>query len=311
MDMDSRDSIKERVKKLLKSMVTTISPEITARVLFFSAFRRRLDLNHPVTLDEKLCWLKINDYGNNPIYSRCADKYRVRAYVEEKGLGFLLNECYGAYDSVQDIPWDSLPDSFVLKCNHGCGYNVLCPDKARVDKRKVFRLLDGWMREDYWRLNAELNYRGIPKKIICEAYLESEDQHAIDDYKFYCFHGKPYCVMVCRERETEHTKFYFFYQNWNLLRINPDSIAAAEGFTLEKPKMLDDMFRYAQILSEDFKFVRVDFYAVKDRVIFGELTFTPASAMDKQRLPRTDKLLGDMLHLDFEKKKEPFQGVKR
>ena len=104
-------------------------------------------------------------------------------------------------------------------------------------------------------------------------------------------------MMVCLDRADGATRFYFFDREWNLLRINPDGKAAPEGFTLPKPEVVDEMFRYAEILSEDFLFVRVDFYAIGRRVVFGELTFTPASGVDPKRLPETDLMWGSMLHL--------------
>ena len=282
-------------KKTLKSIVSTVSPELTCKILFFSAFHRKLDLNNPQTLDEKLCTMKIGYYDRNPLIKQCADKYRVRDYVKSKGLNFLLNECYGVYDSVSEIPWQQLPEEFVLKCNHGCGYNIICPDKSQLNIHEAKRKLRKWMREDYWRLNAELNYKVVSKKILCEKYLKEEDGSEVVDYKIYCFHGKPFAIIVCVERAKHNTRFYFFDKDWNLLRINPDSIAAPDDFTLPKPACVEDMLHYAEILSEPFPFVRVDFYVVADRVVFGELTFTPASGMDKNRLPETDILLGKML----------------
>ena len=41
----------------------------------------------------------------------------------------ILNDLIGVWDSVDTIEWDSLPEKFVLKCNHGQGYNVICTNK--------------------------------------------------------------------------------------------------------------------------------------------------------------------------------------
>ena len=287
----------KKIKRAMKIALTSISPRLTCEMLFYTAVHRRPNLKDPKTLDEKLCLLKLTEYGRDPLIPRCADKYRVREYVKEKGLGFLLNECYGVYESPEEIPWEELPQSFVLKGNHGCAYNILCPDKDKLDKAAAQKQLKAWLKEDFWKVHAELNYRGIPKKILCEAYLTTPEGGPIPDYKIYCFHGKPACMMVCLDRADGATRFYFFDQEWNLLRINPDGKAAPEGFTLPKPEVVDEMFRYAEILSEDFLFVRVDFYAIGSRVVFGELTFTPASGVDPKRLPETDLMWGSMLHL--------------
>ena len=282
-----------------KVLLSTLSPTLCSRVLFRRIKGARLDLNDPKTLDEKLMWLKLRYYRDGETVTQCADKYRVREYVRQAGCGALLNDLIGVYDRPEDIPWDSLPDRFALKCNHGCGYNLLCTDAAAFDRAAAARRLKRWLREDYWRLYAEINYRRIPKKIVCEAYLEGENGQPPADYKFYCFHGRPDCVLVCVER-AEYPRFYFFDRSWQLLRINPDGQAAPEDFTLPRPAALEAMFDYAARLSAPFPFVRVDLYALEERVVFGELTFTPSMAMDAKRLPETDRAFGDLLTLPEE-----------
>ena len=90
--------------------------------------------------------------------------------------------------------------------------------------------------------------------------------------------------------------FYFFDRDFRLLRINRDSQAAPEGFTLPKPAGLDEAFAIADRLSKPFDFVRVDLYLTPPRgVRFGELTFTPAAALDNKRLPETDLRFGRMM----------------
>lgn len=292
--------LREQIKGLIRKTLSTISPTLCSKLLYYRAFRRKLDLQHPQTLNEKLMWLKLNEYEKNPLVVQCADKYRVRDYVKAMGCGEILNELYGVYERPEDIPWDKLPQRFVLKCNHGCGYNILCRDRSSFDRAAATRMLKRWMREDYWRVRAELNYKGIQKRIICEAYLAHDDDSALEDYKLYCFHGKPYCIMTCIGREKQDVRFYFFNRDWELLRINPDSKAAAVDFSLPRPPMLEQMFRYAEILSAPFSFVRVDLYAIEKRVVFGELTFTPSSALDTHRLPETDLLFGSLLNLPMQ-----------
>ena len=133
------------------------------------------------------------------------------------------------------------------------------------------------------------------EKIIVEKYLGSPDGRLPEDYKFYCFHGRAYCVMLCQGREAGWPRFYFFDRDFRLLRINRDSKNAPEGFSLPKPQGLDEAFRAADALSAGFPFVRVDMYIAKGRVFFGEMTFTPAAALDNNRLPETDLMFGNML----------------
>lgn len=291
--------IKERFRKVRKVpfiMVCSLSPVLATRFGYRARFHKKLNLAHPKTLNEKILWLKLNTYRDNPLVTQCADKYRVREYVEKCGCGQLLNKLHYVWDTVEEIKWDVLPESFALKCNHGCGYNIICSNKKAVDEAQVKKTLKKWMREDYWRIFAEVQYKGISKKILCERYL-NKDGHLPSDYKVYCFHGKPQFVLVCEEREKGLPHFYFFDPQWQFLPITRDGQKVSADFTLEKPRSLQTMLESAAALSAPFPFVRVDFYDVDGKAVFGEMTFTPSAGLDTARLSETDAMFGEMLKL--------------
>ena len=60
------------------------SDERILKKRFFSKFNRKLDLQNPSTLNEKIVWLKLND--RTPLHTLCADKYEVRKYIK-KNIG--------------------------------------------------------------------------------------------------------------------------------------------------------------------------------------------------------------------------------
>ena len=288
--------IEQPWKRHLLYALAPICPAACSKYLFRKAFDRPLDLSNPQTLDEKLMWLKLNVYQNNELVSQCADKLRVREYVRECGYESILNDLYGSWDRPQDIPWDRLPASFVLKCNHASGFNLLCPDASSIDRIQAMHKLQGWLARDYWRFLAEVQYRSIPKKVIAERFLGNGAP--LVDYKLYCFNGEPLYVLACTGRTaTNKPAFYFFDQAWHLCRLTRDGQEAPEDFTLPRPPHLDTMLECARTLSAPFPFVRADFYDVDGRLYFGELTFTPAAALDINRLPQTDRMFGDLLHL--------------
>lgn len=289
------DALRKKAGRKFFAMTSYISPRLNTRLLFLKKFGRLPKLRDPQTLNEKLLKLKLERFGSDPLVRQCADKYRVREFVRERGCGEILNELIAVYDRVEDIDWDSLPESFVMKWNFGCGYNIICPKKSRLDIEETKEQMEKWGREDFWAYYSELQYKDMPKKIIVERYLAPQEGIQPEDYKFYCFHGRAYCVMLCRGREEGWPKFYFFDRNFELMRINRDSQSAPQGFSLPRPAGLDDAFRYADTLSAGFPFVRADFYIVDGRVYFGELTFTPAAGLDNNRLRRTDLMFGQML----------------
>lgn len=155
-------------------LLTCISPTLNTKVRYRKSFHRKLDLQSPRTLNEKLLWLKLNRYMHDPLVIQCADKFRVRAYVEECGCGEILNTLYGVYDSVDDINWEALPMQFVLKWNFGAGMNIVCTDKSQMDKKTVLRTLKKWGKTKPWLTHSEMQYKYIPKKIICERLLNAE-----------------------------------------------------------------------------------------------------------------------------------------
>ncbi|HIZ87226.1 MAG TPA: hypothetical protein IAC03_03580 [Candidatus Coprenecus pullistercoris] len=292
--------IRKEFAKMFRRFLTDLSPELNTRYIYRKTFGRPIDLEHPRTLDEKIQWLKLHTYRNNPLVTQCADKYRVREYVEGCGCGDILNDLYGVYDDASGIDWDALPEKFVLKWNFGCGQNFICRDKSACDRTKVKAMLGRWKkaRNTFYKEMSEMQYRGIPPKLICERLIETEDGLLPKDYKLYCFNGKPHCALVCANRiAAGHADYYFFDRDWNLLRYNKKGQEVPEGFTLPRPEGFDRLFEYAERLAKPFPFVRADFYLEAGKVIFGELTFTPAGGFDRGRLPSTQDLFGDMLVL--------------
>ncbi|SEP83396.1 ATP-grasp fold amidoligase family protein [Butyrivibrio sp. TB] len=290
------------IKKQVKKIMCSISPELVSKYLFRSMLGQHLDLRKPQGLNAKITWLKLNTYRDNPLVTRCSDKYAVRNYVSECGFTEILNELYGVWEDVENICWDALPQSFVLKCNHGCGYNILCPEKELADREKIIAKLKKWMEDDYWAVFAELQYRTIPKRIICEKYLGD----SLIDYKFYCFNGKPLYVLTCigridgkhsHESGYDDPKFYFLDKEWRICPLTRDSINCSSDFSIPRPDNLDRMWEISEKLCMPFPFVRVDLYDVNGRVIFGELTFTPSAGLDTGRLLETDVLFGNCLLL--------------
>lgn len=167
--------IYDDIRTLYYCSLTVLSPELNTKARYKAAFGRKLDLKNPKTLNEKVLWLKLNNYINNPLVSKCADKYKVREYVKECGLEDILVKLYGVYKTADEIPWDSLPNQFVLKWNFGAGYNIVCTNKAKMDKKTVISQMKKWGREKYWLPHSEMQYKKYPKLIICEELLNAKE----------------------------------------------------------------------------------------------------------------------------------------
>lgn len=293
---------KKKISKASKAFyvgLSYLSPKLNTRLLFYKKFGRWPDLEHPKTLNEKLLKAKLECFEDNDLVRQCADKYRVRNYVQECGYANCLNRLEAVYDSADDIRWHELPDQFAMKWNFGCGFNIICQSKRHLNIKEASLKMKNWGKEPFWAYFSELQYKNVEKKILVEECVGNEDGTLPDDYKFYCFDGKAYCVMVCVGRNEGWPKFYFFDREFQLLRINRDSVNAPEKFSLPKPEGLEYAFEIADRLSKGFPFVRIDLYLTKMGVRFGEMTFTPAAALDNKRLPETDLLFGNLMEKEF------------
>lgn len=225
---------------------------------------------NPVTYNEKLFWLA--RYWQNPLIVKCSDKVAVREYVRSCGLPFLLNELFAVYDDPYAIAWDSLPDKFVLKCNHGCAFNIICKDKSQLDIAKSVNCLDAWMNTRYGRSSAEYQYLYIKPKVLAERFIDGGDAGKFE-IQFFCFNGKARHILLRNDLgDVSANSFAVTYDmDWNreYARIDEDS-----SVSISRPSNLDELILYAEKLAKPFPQVRVDFYLVGDRVYFGELTFS-------------------------------------
>lgn len=264
--------IKELGKSVF-SILTKISPQLSAKVLYIYRTGEIPHIKHPRNFNDKMTKLKIEKYNMDSKIPNLADKYEVRKYVEERCGTEILNELYGVFDKPEDIKFDELPKKFAIKCNHGCAYNIICKDKEKLDKEEAIKKLNKWLKEKYGYATQELHYTKIKPRIIVEKYLCDENDKMPVDYKIYCFNGKAKCILLCSERE-EKLRLSYYDLDWNRVKYEKDEWSSKVEY--EKPINLDKMIMYAEKLSKDFDFVRVDLYNDNGKIIFGELTFTPA-----------------------------------
>ena len=288
-------SLKTNILKL----ISLISPRWNTRISYRFQQGKRLNLRNPQTLSEKVLWLKLNTYFNNALISQCVDKYAVREYVEKQGCGEILNKLLGVWTNPDDIDFDKLPDKFVLKCTYFYHMNLVVTDKSKLDISEARKTMHKWLRSNDHLIRSEMQYRNTHRRIIAEKFIETEDGLAPIDYKVDCCNGNPEYVMVCYEHtQTQKPKFYYFNLDGNLMRdFTNDGLNAPEDFHFIKPEGWEKMLQYAKKLSKPFPYVRADFYIQQGKVIFGELTFTPAAGVSSYKLQKAELILGNKVKL--------------
>lgn len=242
-------------------------------------FNKTLNMKNPQNLAEKVSYIELHQQSD--LAGTCTDKYAVRNYVKEKGYGDSLVPLVGGpWNDVNDIPFQMLEMPYVLKATHGCKMNYFVLSKDQFDYNDCKKTLNKWLDVTYGTYSMEPHYKNIPHRIYAEKYLG--DMSTLLDYKFHCINGEPEFILVTSNRTLVDEKYMqvtldLFDKSWKpIFALKDYKLEKRGNGTVPKPHNLEGMIRMARDLSKDFKFVRVDLYELNGRVMFGELTFSPA-----------------------------------
>lgn len=272
-----------------------LSDKTFCRLQYYSMLGKRLCLNPPVDFNEKLQWLKL--HYRNPMMVTCADKWAVREFVKERIGEKYLAECIDVYDDVEKIPFAALPQQFVLKATHGSGWNIICPDKSKIEWALAKSKMRKWLKRDFSRNGREWQYHEIKPQIICEKFLIDPETPVLRDYKLFAFKGDTKYIWVdftmnadgSLDTEVEQEVGYsnpkvakgclryrnIYDPNWSFMPDRGSLYPCKETSAIKKPECLDEMLEVAKKLASDFPQCRVDLYVLGGkRIVFGELTFT-------------------------------------
>jgi len=237
-----------------------------------------LNIDNPRTFNEKIMWSKL--YYQNPLITKCCDKFAVKDYVAETIGEEYIVKTIGQWDDPDDIDFDALPDRFVLKVNWSSGYNIICSDKSKLDIPETLRKLKLWMKPDrnaYYQF-FNWGFKHVKPVVYAEEYLDQINGQ-VYDYKFFMFNGEMKMMFIATDRSGVNQLTHdFFDRDFNLLPFSYGGIRHADPLP-EKPKHFEKMIQLAQQLAKPFPFVRVDFYELGDRIALGEMTYYPGGGI--------------------------------
>ena len=268
--VEDKGNWRSRFNSWLGDFVANVLGRRVNYTMRYYSHRRHLpNFKHPKDLSERILsamlskdFLKYADY---------ADKVKVREYVKAKGLEDILLKQYGAWENANQIPFDQLPDHFILKANNGSGGHYICTDKLKMNIPVVIKEMNATLEGASHLRNTEPHYCAIKPMILAEE-LMGDGSVLPTDYKFHCIKGKVADVFVVCERESG-AKYCTLDTSWQQLPYTKPEFMPAS--IPPKPEHLKEMVILAEKLSSDFEFVRVDLYDFNGKIYFGELTFSP------------------------------------
>ena len=280
-------------------LLNHLPDEMFLRLLWKARFQTVLNLDHPKTFNEKMQWLKL--YDRDPLHTRMADKYAVKAYVSPLIGEEHIIPTLGVWSDPNDIDFSSLPERFVLKCNHTSGEGlILCRNKALLNRKAAVAMLRKALKDDYYLTYREWPYKDISRCIIAEPYMEDKKAASLGldtlpVYKFFCFEGEPRIIQTIQNDKMPNESIDYFDPNWTLLPFHqnyPNSKVPTS-----RPACLEEMLSMASALSKGFHFLRVDLYEINGKVYFSEFTFFSDAGFAPFYPESWNETLGSWIHI--------------
>ncbi|MCR4879629.1 MAG: hypothetical protein K5906_01565 [Bacilli bacterium] len=276
-------------------MVKKISKKAYVKLEYRYVTGHKLNLANPVRYTEKLQYLRLYTYPNNLEVSKCASRDGLREYVKEKGLEDHLINCLGIYEKFDDIDFMKLPNQFVMKCTHGCAMNYIVYDLVSLDKDKLRKQFNRWMKQNYGKKTVEMHYSPIKPQIIIEELLLENNELPVE-YKIHVFNGKAKYLYVVtgRNKDIHYNNYLIDWTDFDKAQFNHWTKLDKE---IKKPQNFAEAIKIAETLAAPFPFVRVDLYIINGKVYISEMTFTPAKGTLTFKDDESDFIIGKWLSI--------------
>ena len=283
-----------KIIQMNEGKYNNLSDEEFIKLKFKATMNRELDLDNPVTFNEKLQWLKLHD--RKPIYTQLVDKAEVKRYVAEKIGEQYIIPTIGIWDHFDDIDFSQLPDQFVLKCTHDSGGLVICKDKKTLDLSFAKNKIEKSLHRNYYHYGREWPYKNVKPRIIAEKYMEDKETKELRDYKYFCFDGKAKMMFIATNRQGEGDTYFDFFD------INGRHLPFTQGHPNApiKPSIPHNhqkIIELAEKLSGGMPQVRIDFYEANGEIYFGEITFYHFSGFTPFVPNKWDEELGKLINI--------------
>ncbi|MFI8318925.1 ATP-grasp fold amidoligase family protein [Kosakonia cowanii] len=260
---------------------------------------REHDLRHPVTLSEKICHRML--YDRNPLYTLLADKLAVRDYVHTRTDQLRVVPLLGVYHKVSDIDFNSLPQRFVLKCNHDSGSAVVCLDKDELNLGAAINKLSLALKKNMYYATREWQYKDIAPVILCEKYIDvftrGNKNQTPEMLRLHCFHGVAEVIEADFTDEEGNGYINVYNRAWQLQPYQmeyPNTPGA-----IPEPDLLPRAIGASERLAKGIDYCRIDLMPAEEGIYFSEITLSPRRGKLKIVPAEWDARLGEMWRLNL------------
>lgn len=279
------------VREIYKNHIAPMLPEgLALKLKFYSKHDYWPNFKQPRSLMEKIVWLLQND--RTPLRATVADRCKVRDFVKQTAPDCKMPAHLWVGPEFTRAVWDSLPDKFVIKGNHGSQMSHIV-DKAKDSFETVQAETRQWLATNYEAFFGEWVYEHADRVLVVEEKLELNNIIP-PDWKFICGNGRVLMVQLDIGRFVNHVR-NLYDRDFKL--YEGATIAFPLGPKVDKPQAWDKAVAIAEQLAKPFDLIRVDLYLIGDEVYFGELTNYPGAGWDALKPTALDFELGSKIKL--------------
>ncbi|MGI6713717.1 MAG: ATP-grasp fold amidoligase family protein [Bacilli bacterium] len=290
------NKIKRLMAKSLQPLLRVLNKKLYISWQYRYITGHRLNWKNPKRYTEKLQYLRLYVYPQDPLVIKCADRVGVRDYVKEVGLEETLIPIIGTYCKFDDIPWEKLPRAFAMKCSHACAFNLVTKDKEKVDYQRTRKQFNRYLKTDYGRKTVELHYSPIAPRILIEEHLLPNQTALPVEYKIHVFNGKARYLYVVSNRGVD-IRYDNLFIDWTPFPEAQFNHWSSSEKLPQKPSNFAEMVKIAETLAAPFPFCRVDLYNIENKIYFSEMTFTPAKGTLIFDDDQADFIIGEWLDI--------------
>ncbi len=240
------------------------------------------DLENPQSFNEKNLVMQIRE-ADNPLFATVTDKYELKKYVTEKIGEKYIVPALGVWDDPKDIEWDKLSDNTILKATNGGDSNSIFViyKNDKETREKATKTARKWIMKTNSVYYAGFNgvFRHVPQRILAEKNIEINEGDLLN-YKIWMFHGEAKFYYISKtdlSKKSDKTKITYFKMNGEPFEARMNKYPPLKEF--RSTTRFKEMIHLAEILSEPFEFVRVDFMETPEQLVVSELTLTPDAGL--------------------------------
>ncbi|HKK46448.1 MAG TPA: ATP-grasp fold amidoligase family protein [Balneolaceae bacterium] len=269
-----------------------LSDKQYAKVRYWLETGRTLHLKNPKLFTEKIQYIKLFEHSD--IRKKFANRYAVREFVTQKIGRSHLIPLIGNYNKMTPDIWETLPNQFVLKANHGSEMIEIIRDKQSTNYEQIRSVTHKWKNTSYYKFGREWAYKEVPRTIVAEELILDSENSIPKDFKFFCFDGVVEIIQIDFDRFEKHRQ-NLFDRNFN--PIDGTLLSPPYSGPVAKPELLDEAVNIAEVLAEGINFIRVDLYLLKNKVYFGELTNYPLNGFVPFKPMSLEQKFGSLIKL--------------